>query len=381
MSYESEGKTKSITLVLTHQCNLRCTYCYELHKGNERMSFEMAMSIIDKEMRMDDGTDMVEIDLFGGEPLLEFETIKRLVEETKKKDYEKAFIFFITTNGVLLTEPRKKWLRENADLLQIGLSLDGTREMHNVNRGDCFDKIDLAFFRDTYPEQSVKMTISRETLPQLAEGIIFAHEFGFKVSANLAYGIDWDDEKYRKMYSEQLTLLIDYYLAHPEVEPCALFEINRIKSMSYQMEDNLRYCGAGIHMKAYDYDGTFYPCQHFLPLSIGKEQAQESLKIDFGGGYSFDFSKQNPMCRECVIKNVCPTCYGENFSSTGDIYKRDVKLCEMHKIQFEALAYFAMKLFLSGRLNDLPKKDSAAILKSALMIQKGLNDSHEGRDA
>ena len=112
----SEGKSKNITLVLTHQCNLDCVYCYEHHKNSCTMSAELAQSIVDRELSMDDGVSMVEFDFFGGEPLLEFDTIKKVVETTIAKEYEKDYIFFITTNGVLLNDEQKEWLKNHSFL-------------------------------------------------------------------------------------------------------------------------------------------------------------------------------------------------------------------------------------------------------------------------
>lgn len=372
LAKENLIQTKSITLVLTHQCNLRCTYCYEKHKDDLTMPLELAKQIVDKELNADDGIAEAEIDLFGGEPLLEFETIKQLIEYTKTKKYPKDYIFFITTNGILLDEERKAWLAANTQYLQMGLSLDGTREMHNLNRCNSFDKIDLEFFRRVYPDQLVKMTISDKTLPKLAEGVIFCHEKGFDVSCNLAYGIDWSSAENKATFEEQLMRLMQYYIANPQIKPCAMLDINRIKSMSYLSDKNVRYCGAGYAMRAYDYDGKFYPCQHFLPLSIGKDMAENSLNIDFSS-YELEDSELTRECRECVIRNVCPTCYGENYSSTGNIHLRDTNMCKMFKIQFKALAYFASELFRLNRLNDMPKADVAAILKSALLINQKID--------
>ena len=95
----------------------------------------------------------------------------------------------------------KEWLKDHADVLQVGLSLDGTKEMHNINRCGSFDKIDLEFFKTVYPEESVKMTISKQTLGDIAEGVIFAQDLGYEVSCNLAYGIDWDCEENQNVFS------------------------------------------------------------------------------------------------------------------------------------------------------------------------------------
>ena len=279
--FVSEQKSKNITLVLTHQCNLDCVYCYEHHKNSCTMSAELAKKIVDDELSMNDGVSMVEFDFFGGEPLLEFDTVKEVVEYTVKKEYDKDYIFFITTNGVLLDDERKAWLKAHADALQVGLSLDGTKEMHDKNRCCSFDDIDLEFFRTTYPEESVKMTVSKETLPDLAEGVIFCHDAGFDVSCNLAYGIDWDSKENQDIFASQLAKLVDYYLENPQIKPCAILDINRIKSLASQEDRSYRLCGAGYAMRAYDCDGTCYPCQFFLPICVGDEKAKASLSLDF----------------------------------------------------------------------------------------------------
>ena len=365
----SEQKSKNITLVVTHQCNLNCTYCYEHHKNSRTMPAALAKEIVEKELTMDDGIELVEFDFIGGEPLLEFDTVREVIEYTTARAYEKDYIFFITTNGVLLDEERKAWLREHADVLQIGLSLDGTKEMHDRNRSRSFDKIDLEFFRTVYPEESVKMTISKETLGSIAEGVIFCHDSGFEVSCNLAYGIDWSEEANRTVFSEQLKLLIEYYLAHPEVKPCSLLDVNRIKSISAQEDRSYRLCGAGYAMRAYDCDGTCYPCHFFLPICVGDEKAKKALTLDFSN-YRLADDQIDEKCKTCYIRNACPTCYGNNYATTGDIYRRDMRLCEMNMLQFEAIAYFAVKRFENGQLGEYTTADQAAILKSALAILK-----------
>lgn len=367
MATDEKNKVKSITLVLTHRCNLHCTYCYEKNKDSTVMSYETAISIIDRELTLDDGIDRVEIDFFGGEPLLEFDTIRRVVETVRTRDYKKSFIFFITTNGVPLDEERKKWFEKNTDILQMGLSLDGTREMHNINRSNSYDLIDIDFFKRVYPEQGVKMTISNATLNTLAEGVLHCQKLGFDVSCNLAYGIDWTSKENETVYMRELKKLVDHYLAHPDEKPCALLDINRLKGVTSSSKTSLRHCGAGWAMKSYDCDGTFYPCQHFLPLSIGKEKAIDSLKIDFAN-QAVNIDLFNQECKTCIMKNVCPTCYGENYSATGNINTRDMSLCKMFKIQFKALAYFAGEMFCKGLLDNMDKSQLALILKGAMEI-------------
>lgn len=337
------------------------------------MPTELAFDIVDRELCMDDGVSMVEFDFFGGEPLLEFDTVKKVVEYTTAKKYNKDYIFFITTNGVLLDDERKAWLRAHTDALQMGLSLDGTKAMHDKNRNGSFDDIDLDFFREVYPDESVKMTISKETLADICDGVIFCHDKGFEVSCNLAYGIDWDDEDNRKVFSEQLSRLVEYYLEHPEIKPCSLLDIDRIKSIANQQDNTYRLCGAGYAMRAYDCDGVCYPCQYFLPVCVGEEKAKGSLQLDFAD-IKLRAEQIDDKCKSCFIRNACPTCYGNNYATTGNVYKRDMRLCKMNMIQFRAIAYFAVKRFEKKQLDSYTTQDQAAILKSALAILKTIDE-------
>ena len=122
-------------------------------------------------------------------------------------------------------------------------------------------------------------------------------------------------------------------------------------------------------MRAYDCDGVCYPCQFFLPICVGDEKSKASLSLDFSS-WRLQDGQVDEACRSCYIRNACPTCYGNNYATTGDIYRRDMRLCKMNIIQFQAMAYFAMKRFEKNQLSEYSKEDQAAILKSALGILK-----------
>ena len=194
MKYQpQERKIKTVTITLTQSCNLKCSYCYENNKSPKIMTFNTAQQIIDKELKNKDKYTGFEIDLFGGEPFLQFELIKQITDYACQKLNDFPHTIFLTTNGTLVHGDVQKWLIDHKDCVICGLSLDGTREMHNTNRSNSFDSIDIDFFAENYPMQDIKMTISRETLPTMAEGVMYAHKRGFEVSCNLAYDIDWSD--------------------------------------------------------------------------------------------------------------------------------------------------------------------------------------------
>ena len=357
---------KSITLTLTAQCNLHCVYCYEHSKNDSAMSFDIARSILDSEMPECEG--QIYIELFGGEPFLAFDNIKRIYDYVNLNWPDKQWIMFATTNGTLIHDEIQDWLKNHKRFI-CGLSLDGTKEFHDANRSNSFDKIDLAFFAELYPEQTVKMTISDISLPHLADCVIFAHEKGFHVACNLAYGIDWSNQKYVSILERELIKLIEFYLAHPLIKPCSMINESILKVATEKSAS--RECGAGQHMRAYDTEGVCYACQFFMPISIGDNLAKKSLDIQWHGD-SIPESKIDVRCKDCIIKSCCHICYGSNYASTGNIYIHDDNWCKLNKIIFKARAFFRIKQFEKGILsgNEIEQK---ATLQSAMMILEQLN--------
>ena len=355
--------TKIVILTLTDSCNLACTYCYEHNKAPNTMALETALNIVEKEMTMEDGSDFVCIYYFGGEPYLQFEEIKKIHSFLKSRQWPKGWFGFTTTNGTLVHGEVQQWLRDNASSMEVYVSLDGKREMHNKNRCDSYDKIDLDFFRKEYP--FAKMTVTRETLPGLAEGVIELHEQGFEVSANLGYGIPWEEND-PEILSEQLLRLIDYYMAHPQYKPATVLYL-AIMDMDPEGEHLKRFCGVGPLMKSYDVDGQVYPCHAFAPLCLGKEKAEKAKSLDFTCPLTKDMLDEK--CRNCPAVGVCPTCYGINFGASGNVYHINEDHCRMMKVQFLANALFKYKLYQAGRLSLTPEEE-LRLLRNIQAVQK-----------
>lgn len=356
---------RSVTLTLTTRCNLNCIYCYENNKSNRSMPIDVAKRILDERFK-DLGDGKLYIELFGGEPFLEFNLIKELYDYIDGNYFDKDWIMFATTNGTLVHGDVQKWLGEHKRMI-CGLSLDGDKTMHDLNRSYSFDMIDLDFFRRQYPEQKIKMTISQATLPMLARGVIFAHEAGFKINCNLAFGIEWDNPDNMGILEEQLNQLIEYYLEHPDIEPCSILN-NPIGGAALTKKTPYvrKWCGTGTDMRAYYVDGSAYPCQFFMPISAGEEKARP---ID-----SITFKKEIPMeeidekCRDCIAIDICPTCYGSNYVSTGNIYSKDDNYCKLMKIILKARSYFKAFQWKRGLLK-LDERQEQALLKSIVLIQ------------
>ncbi len=336
----ADKRQRTVTLTLTQACNLNCTYCYEEHKSGKTMDFETAKAIVDREFLNWDGNSAFEFDLFGGEPFLAFDVLRKITEYICDNKGDIPCTVFATTNGTLVHGEIQEWLKKQ-ECFVCGLSLDGTRAMHNVNRSDSYDDIDLDFFLETYPLQDVKMTVSCETLPYLAEGVIDMHKKGFYVSCNLAFGIDWSNPVYVDVLNRELYKLIDFYLENPNIEPCSMLEMG-IYNVGTHENQAVRYCGAGKYMCSYDVTGIDYPCQFFMPISLGEKRAVKAREIVFPDEYIPE-QELDVKCRDCVIRSACPNCFGSNYASTGNIYKRDENLCKLTKIIIKARSYFKAK--------------------------------------
>jgi radical SAM protein with 4Fe4S-binding SPASM domain len=304
------------------------------------MPKDLAFQIIENTLQNSGAA--VEIDFHGGEPFLKFDLMRETAEYFwKKYNPENKYVFFASTNGTLLTEDIKKWLFDHKERFWCGLSFDGTKTMQNKNRSNSADAIDLDFFARAWPEQGIKMTISRETLPDIAEGVIFLHKKGFKVNTNLAYGLDWSDDGCIKIFSEQLEKLMDFYLENPDITPSSILSLNVEWFTRDDKVQPHRFCGAGRQMKCFDTSGKEYPCHFFMDINWSGNKP-ETFDADMKILRSED-CLLDPSCKNCEIKLVCPTCYGYNFVASGDPAKRDKNLCVLTKIQAAACAIFALR--------------------------------------
>ena len=360
------NKRKFVTLILTESCNLACTYCYEHYKTKNTMPLEVAKKIIDDEMTKQDFSELVCFDFFGGEPFLEFEKIKTLVEYIKNKKFDKPWELFVGTNGTLVHHEIQDWLIENLGVVNCGLSLDGTKFMHDINRSNSFDMIDLDFFLKTYPNIIIKMTVSIQTLPHIAEGVKFLHQRGFKsITCNLAYGIDWSEPNNKETLEKQLNELIEFYLENPSLKPCSMLNFPIESVCLTQQNTTQKFCGAGTQMHTYDVKGDMYPCHFFTPFSAGEKSA-DAKNIKFSN--TFPRCVLDKKCQNCIAVDICPTCYGSNFLSSGNIFSKTEDFCNLTKIMIRATALLKAKKWEKGLLKLSPPEEKQ-LLESIIILE------------
>ena len=337
------GKKKTIMLLITYKCNLHCSYCYEPKLQNFRMTASKARQIIQEQLSLlDDSYDSVEIQFMGGEPLLEFSLIKEVSEWLWSLSMGKQLmVLFSPTNGTLLNEEMKSWFYANRNRIQLGLSFDGDRSMQDANRSRSYDSIDLDYFVNTWPEQSVKMTISPETVKSLADGVVFMHRKGFKyISADLAMGPNllWSQSSL-KDYQKELGKLCMFYLDNPELIPFSMLRLN-IASVGSEKNNVTKTCSCGEDLVCVDWTGKSYACHLFSPVSIPYDKAERSNKV-------YDFSNHaqfiSDTCQRCVLSKICNRCYGMNYLCTNDVANPSLFHCSAFKIMFAANCRFRLR--------------------------------------
>ncbi len=357
-------QSKSVYITTNIACNLRCVYCYEKNKDNPTsFNIDQAKETL-KGVLMDVSPRGTLINFHGGEPFLSYLKIRELCEWAWQQDFPEKFTFFTTSNGTLIHGELQEWLSKNKKRFVVGLSIDGNRKMQNANRSNSFDLIDIDFFINTWPNQSVKMTISQKTVSDLADGVIYLHERGIKeIRANLAEMIDWSDEHYLDIYGTQLRKLGNYYLMHQETKPCSLFDINFSSILN---NDTRKWCGAGTEMQAIDIDGRVYPCHLFFESVCGKEKSLESQKIDFNDPKQYI----SQTCASCELLPICPTCYGSNYISRGDIGMRDPYLCKLNKIRFAEVALYQYQRIINADITKLSEEERYKDMRILEAIEK-----------
>ena len=326
--YEGSARRRTCMLMITHACNLNCSYCYEPYKQNACMDITLAKDIISREAEfVNESSDFneLEIDFMGGEPFMNFPLIKEVVEWLEKGSISVPWVSFITTNGTLLNEEIKNWLRQHKQSIILGASYDGDNGMQSTNRRTDNYCLDLNFFRELWPKQPLHMTISKETLPKLANGVLDIQKKGYEVEAYLAEGINWtlDDAV---MYQRQLRILKEAYVKDTKLVPINLLSrFIDIFNLPASKKVQGKWCGTGKYMATYDIDGEKYGCHMFTPIVLGKENALLSDAVEWESSES----TADEYCKECVLRAFCPTCPGFNYKYRGHIAVRDRRRCPM----------------------------------------------------
>lgn len=326
----SNGYGEAVGLLMTYRCNLDCRYCYIHRKKNKDMDLDTARSILEPFLQKDEGP--LDITFMGGETLLAIDVIKPLVEWAEKGKWKRPFRFLGSTNGTLLDDGLRIWLKNHSRTVTLGLSYDGVPSAQKENRGST--AIDVDFFIRTWPRQPIQMTINAASVDRMADGVVYLLEKGAMVHPNVAFeDKEWTDDSIDE-YGRQLDMLISYYNSHDNLPVISQFQHNL--SVYADSIDNhksqVRVCGAGDGFQVFDTDGESYPCHILSPLVLenGKLQSiREGLL-----SRTTDFA--DPRCENCPYTSSCPTCMACNYLYRDGFQFRDNTHCAIMRTEVKA---------------------------------------------
>ncbi len=365
LNWNKGSVVKALCLHIAHDCNLRCKYCFagtgEYHGARGMMSEETGKKAIDFVIKNSGNRKNIEIDYFGGEPLMNFDAVKEITEYAKAEGakHGKNFRFTVTTNGILLDEDKKKYINEN--MSNVVLSIDGRKEVNDRMRPTASGKgtydtilpkfLDMANSRnqDRYYVRGTFTAFNKD----FANDVIHLADLGFRQTSvepvvapgDAEYALCEDDipvifEQYEKLAKEYIKRWKNgnwfnffHFMIDLDQGPCA------IKRLSG--------CGAGHEYLAVAADGDLYPCHQFVgnkDFLMGNVY-EGKVNKDIRGYFEKSNIYTKDKCRSCFAKFYCSGgCNANAFNFNGDINKPYALACEFEKKRVEcAIAIEAAK--------------------------------------
>lgn len=357
-----EAGLKALCIDIAHDCNLACRYCFAYGGayGGERslMSPEMGKSAIDFLVRESKNRRFLDVDFFGGEPMMAFETVKTCVDYARdiEKKTGKIFRFTLTTNCTLLTDEAIEFL--NREKVSLILSLDGRKEIHDYMRyhRDKSPSFDLAvklakravqsrggkdyFVRGTYTKNNLDFYKDVENL----------YNNGFRhISLEPAvgegnWGLTLDD---LPAMSRSYEKLVDFWVScHKAKDPFAFYHFNLGLEGGMCRERRITGCGAGYEYVAVTPTGDIYPCHQLVGeerYKMGDVFTPYCQDKDINKIREQFFASRVPHkfeCQRCWARYLCGGgCHSRAIFSTGDITKPDPVSCAFMKLRLEYALY------------------------------------------
>lgn len=370
-----EGTAKVITFIVTKDCQLACKYCYLVGKNQEeRMTFDVAKQaidyILDNESDPMFSQESVIWEFIGGEPFLEVDLIDRICDYIKIELFRRnhhwfnSYRFSFSTNGLNYSSKRvQQFIEKNHSHLSIGITIDGTKEKHDLNRvykggerGSYDDVVkNIPLWLEQFPNNGTKVTVSSPDIPYIKDSVLHLFSLGInQVYINCVFEDVWDEED-NKLFEDQLILLADAIIDNDLYthSVCSFFEERLGKPLDC-ICNNENWCGAG-KMLAVDSNGLFYPCTRFAQYSLREKPAWIIGDIHRGiernklrPFLTLDRCTQSPdKCKSCDVAEGCSWCQGENYDAakTHTVFERSTAICKMHKARVHANNYYWNKLF------------------------------------
>ncbi|SEJ16362.1 uncharacterized protein SAMN05660742_10410 [Propionispira arboris] len=354
-TFKEEGLVKSLCLLVAHDCNLRCKYCFAGTGdfGHDRglMSNEVGEAAVEYIISHSGSRKHCEIDFFGGEPLMNMPVVKHVVSYVRKREQEtgKVFKLTLTTNGILLNDETIAYLNDNK--ISLVLSLDGRKEVHdrmrpNIGGKGSYDQA-LKNFQKMVRSRNGQDYYLRGTFtaynPDFTADVLDMADQGFDIlSVEPVVAKDEDyaftNKDLPQLFSEYDKLTQAYLDRRREGNGFFFFHFNMDLSNGPCVAKRLSGCGAGHEYYAVASNGDMYPCHQF----VGREKYllgtifEGVQKKDMPAYFRNSHVLNKEKCRDCWARFFCSGgCHANADLFNGDIRKPYEFGCELQKKRLE----------------------------------------------
>ena len=347
---------KALCLHIAHDCNLACRYCFaeegEYHGRRALMSFEVGKQALDFLIANSGNRRNLEVDFFGGEPLMNWQVVKDLVKygREQEKKHGKNFRFTLTTNGVLLDDEVMEFC--NREMANVVLSIDGRKEVHDFMRPfrkgkGSYDLIVPKFrkFAESRNQDRyyVRGTFTRHNL-DFAKDVLHLADLGFKqISVEPVVALPEEEYALREEDIPQICEEYDRLAAemikrHREGKEFNFFHFMIDLTGGPCVYKRLSGCGSGTEYLAVTPWGDFYPCHQFvgeeafLMGNVFDGLKASELQEEFKGCNVYAEEK----CRNCFAKFYCSGgCAANAYKFHGSINDAYDVGCELQRKRIE----------------------------------------------
>lgn len=347
---------KALCLHIAHDCNLACRYCFaeegEYHGRRALMSYEVGKQALDFLIASSGNRRNLEVDFFGGEPLMNWQVVKDLVKygREQEKKFDKNFRFTLTTNGVLLNDEVMEFC--NREMANVVLSIDGRKEVHDFMRPfrkgkGSYDLIIPKFqkFAESRNQEKyyVRGTFTRHNL-DFAEDVLHLADLGFKqISVEPVVALPEEEYALReedipKICAEYDRLAAEMIKRHKEGKAFNFFHFMIDLTGGPCVYKRLSGCGSGTEYLAVTPWGDLYPChqfvgeENFLMGNVFDGLKAQELQEEFKGCNVYAKDK----CRDCFAKFYCSGgCAANAYKFHGSINDAYDIGCELQRKRVE----------------------------------------------
>lgn len=347
---------KALCLHIAHDCNLACKYCFaeegEYHGRRALMSFEVGKKALDFLIANSGSRRNLEVDFFGGEPLMNFDVVKQLVAYGREQEklHDKKFRFTLTTNGVLLNKEVQEFA--NKEMANVVLSVDGRKEVHDFMRPfrggrGSYDHI-IPKFKEMAESRNQTNYYVRGTFTHyntdFASDVLNLADEGFKqISVEPVVAPESEDYAIKpsdlpKIMEEYDRLAQEMLKREKEGRGFNFFHFMIDLSGGPCVAKRLSGCGSGTEYLAVTPWGDFYPCHQF----VGQEEFLMGnvddgiVRTDIQEEFKCCNVYAREKCQECFAKFYCSGgCAANAYNFTGKITDTYDIGCEMMRKRVE----------------------------------------------